>query len=76
MLGEHPAGGRDLLLGQAELVADDVEDPGPAGVHRPAGDVLGAQPGPGEQLVDDAADVPGQHVGHPRGEPHAEARGR
>ena len=30
-------------------------------------------PAVGEQLVDDVAHVPGQHVGHPRGQPHPEA---
>ena len=66
MLGQHPPRRRHLLLGQAELVPDDVEDAGAAGVHRPAGDVLDAQPGTAQQFFDHPADVAGWAV-HPGG---------
>ena len=52
MLGEHPAGGAQLRLGQPEGVPDDVEDPRAAGVHCPAGDVGHPQTRSGEQLLD------------------------
>ena len=50
MLGEDVARRGQLGLGQPQLVPDDVEDPRTPRVHGPAGDVLGPQPAPGDQL--------------------------